>query len=163
MAQPTPVGRAALRIAAASALLTVCSAGVWVVAAGQSSTPVPRAADGWRVILTLSGGFAGVDRRLDVSSTGELSAADRGRGASVSRLATAPELAEIGMLAASVKPPASSRRPTNCRDCFEYALEIERGGERFATKFDDTNLPASGFAPLVNALTTLLNRALPPN
>jgi hypothetical protein len=135
---------------------------MWVTAA-KSATPLPRAAAGWRVILTLSGGFAGVDRSLDVASTGELSAADRGRGASISRRATAPELAEIGPLVEAVKPMTESRRSTTCRDCFEYALQIERDGERFTARLDDTNLAGSGFAPLVKTLTALLNRALPPN
>ena len=159
--------RTLLRTVAGFALSAVCCTGTFPAAAQRGNesrqSPPAAAADLWRVTLVLSGGFDGVDRTVEIASSGELSAVDRKRGTRMSRQATASELIQIKSLLDAVTSRASPRPGTRCRDCLAYALEIERKGERSTTVVDDTNLAGSGFESLVNALTALLNGALAKN
>ena len=115
----------------------------------------------WTVDFHLSGGLAGVDRLLTISSSGDLSTEDRRQPARVTAKATTAQLDQIAPLVLRSKAiPESRRGDSPCRDCLSYSLAIQIGGERFAARLDDTTLPGSGFEELARALSALLNRTL---
>jgi hypothetical protein len=139
--------------AAAFFIVVACAA-----SQGPSSGGIPTD-DRWRIVFQLSGGIAGLDRQLEVTSTGELVAQDRRRGTRVAAQTTANELAQIASLVAAAKSVDPGRQ-TACRDCLLYDIEIDARGRSFVFHLDDLSLPNSGVEPLVKALMNLLDRAL---
>jgi len=65
--------------AAIAGLTILFAQSVFATSAGPS---MQGTADSWHVSLHVSGGFAGVDRELELASTGALTARDRKRGTS---------------------------------------------------------------------------------
>jgi len=115
----------------------------------------------WKVDLQLSGGFAGLDRALTLSSNGELTVEDRNQRSRVAKQATAQELDQIATLVAKIKSlPAIPRGDSRCRDCLSYNISVDVDGERFSALLDDMTLPGSGLEELARALSALLNRTL---
>ena len=146
---------------AAIAILTVgcfANAGQAAPAAHAGRQAAPGAQD-WTITFHLSGGFLGVMRTLHVSSTGDLSAEDAKRPGPVTARATPEELTQCASFVANGKP-AGPVRPSVCRDCLEYAVEIDAKGRRSSFNVDDTTLKGSEVEPLVKLLTTMLNRLL---
>jgi hypothetical protein len=113
----------------------------------------------WRLTFQISGGFAGVDRRLELTDTGAVTATDGRRVSRATTTATAKELADIK----SFLPDLKSVRATfdkNCRDCFEYRLDVQMNGSTVTLRFDETAMDNRRVETIVNALTALLDRAL---
>jgi hypothetical protein len=115
-------------------------------------------AEPWRLEIHLSGGFAGLDRQLDLSSTGELTASDRRRDAHVTARVAAGDIAQINSLI-PVAAVASANR-TGCADCLLYDLTLHAHGQSVVVHLDDITLGRSGVEPLIRSLLTLLDRAL---
>ena len=113
----------------------------------------------WQLTLQLTGGFAGVDRQLEVASTGELKVTDRRRGTHVVTQASPSELAQIASMVADLKSVDAVRRST-CRDCVQYDLNIRLSGRSLVFNINDESLAGTPVEPLVNLLTRALNREL---
>jgi hypothetical protein len=112
----------------------------------------------WEVTLTISGGFAGVDRTVAASSDGALRVADRRRASDTTRPLTAGELQQtVGVLArlSADTTAAIDRRNPRCRDCFLYQIVYTRDGTRRQATLDSTTLASSPYAALVELLTGL--------
>jgi hypothetical protein len=152
----------ARRLTCATAMAILATCGVVETAppamppAAQSAQPPT--ADSWQLSFQLSGGFAGVDRRLELASTGDLRARDRRRGTDVAARTPPDDVARIAALLAELKS-IDSRGAGRCRDCLEYDLEIQRSGQSLVFHLQDTTLGSSGIAPLVKILTGLLDDA----
>jgi len=99
-----------------------------------------------------------MDRRLELASTGVLTARDRRRGTDLSARAPSDDVARIAALLAGLKS-IDSRGGGTCRDCLEYDIEILTGGRSRVFHLQDTTLGNSGIEPLVNILTRLLDDA----
>ena len=108
--------------------------------------------------IHLSGGFAGLNRELQLSSTGELSATDRRRDTHVTARVSADEISKIGSLIPVA--PASPSRKTGCADCFLYDLTLHVRGRSVVVRTDDVSLGGSDIEPLVRNLVALLDRAM---
>jgi hypothetical protein len=113
----------------------------------------------WNLTFHVTGGFAGLDRKLELASSGELTAMDRKRAMCVAAVAPASEVARIASLIADL-PSVDSDRRNDCRDCLQYDVEIHVQGRSLVSRLNDMSLAASGLDPLVTALTALLNRVL---
>ncbi len=143
-------------------LLTACSA--------QSATPpsVPSATatrerqelGQWRIRLSISGGFAGLRRSAELSSTGELTVTDQKRNKKVTVQVPQAEMERISSWVLQARPTQPQPRLSNCRDCFEYELTILRDGEILSFWFNDVTLEDAELAPLVNTLARLQEQAL---
>ncbi len=145
----------------AGGLLTACS----IPQLSPTVTPVPSktatiAAENWQIQLRVSGGFAGIRRVLDVASTGQLTAVDEKTSRQISAQVPAKELSEINALLKTIQSYQLPSRPPPCPDCFNYALNVRLDGKPISVEFNDQNLSASGWAPLVGLLSDLLQRAL---
>lgn len=114
----------------------------------------------WQLTFHLSGGFAGFNRTLTISSSGEIAAEDHGRGVKVAGQATAKDLALVNSSVAAIKAASAVRRNNKCRDCLIYEFVLEDDGARFSANVDDTTLPDSGLGDVTAVLSTLLNRTL---
>jgi hypothetical protein len=115
--------------------------------------------DVWQLTLQLTGGFAGIDRQLELASTGELKVTDRRRGTQVITQASASELAQIASMVADLKSVDPVRGST-CRDCIQYDLRIRLSGRSLLFSINDVSLVGTPVEPLVNVLTGALNREL---
>ena len=115
--------------------------------------------DDWQLTLQLTGGFAGIDRQLELSSTGELKVTDRRRGTQVITQASATELAQIASMVADLKSVDAVREST-CRDCVQYDLRIRLSGRSLLFNINDVSLVGTPVEPLAKVLTGVLNREL---
>lgn len=123
----------------------------------MTTTPTVR----WQLTFSMSGGFAGIDRRLELSDGGELTVVDQNTGQRVTTLLPESTMAEIRSWILRVKnTPAKTPLSARCRDCFEYRLEIRRENERVFFRLDDTTLAEAEIAPLVEILARLQTQAL---
>lgn len=127
----------------------------------QVQPPQPVAsANPWRVELTLSGGLAGVERVLELSSTGHLNIIDKRISRQVTTQLPNEELVKIFALlvdTSHLQPPGT---PPACRDCFQYDLDVRMDGQQFSFRVNDLNMAQAGLSPLVKALKALQDRAL---
>lgn len=118
----------------------------------------PSTGSNWALTFVMSGGIAGFDRQLELSSTGAATATDRRR--QLTRTAQVPddELMSIGSLVATTG--SLDVRSRGCRDCFEYELDLQADGTHVIVRANDMGLTGTAAAPLVSALSRLLNRVL---
>ncbi|HSB90001.1 MAG TPA: hypothetical protein VLD63_08265 [Anaerolineales bacterium] len=114
----------------------------------------------WNLELHLSGGFAGVERRLELDQSGAYEARDERSGRSAEGLVPADVLDEIlGELPSLCSAPPQARPPT-CADCFLYLLQGTINGTRIEMVFNDLNLAEHPAGALVGTLAGFLTRAL---
>jgi hypothetical protein len=141
-----------------------------VVIAGWILTGVSCAASGpaaaqptndqtWSVTFRMSGGLAGLDRGLEVSSSGAATATDRIRRQRETGQAPRDDLTALGRLVAAATSTEAAR-PDSCRDCFEYDIDITSPGRQVTVHVNDVSLSSSDAAPLVNLLRWLQDRLL---
>jgi hypothetical protein len=118
----------------------------------------------WHIRFTQSGGFAGMQREMEVTSAGEVTARDLRRKHEVKGRVDDAELARLRTLLTEAPPgsAAASGPGSRCRDCVEYGVDATIDGRQVAARMVDMQLDASGFAPLVNALVDILTRTLAP-
>lgn len=150
------------RIVGLTLLVACCSSATRTppVRSANESSNFPQATT-WKIDFQLSGGFAGLDRTLTVSSNGQLSAEDRRPGTRVTAQATQAELADLSRLVTAVKSLGEIRRSdSRCRDCLSYNIVVEIDGQRVAALLDDTTVPGSGLEELTRVLSALVNRVL---
>jgi hypothetical protein len=114
------------------------------------------------VELTVSGGFAGIEHKLEVDSSGAYEAEDLQSGAKVEGTLSAATTAQVEQGLSGICQAQASGRPPACADCFQYSLEVSVGGVTYQAVFNDLSLPESPVAPLVGTLTQILNEALGP-
>jgi hypothetical protein len=128
--------------------------------AGVGASPSNRVSQqAWRLTFHLSGGFAGLDRGLDLTSTGEASATDNRRKRQVSGPALPDELQTIDRLVTSAVS-TDTRNPPQCRDCFTYLIELQTSQGLVRMRIGDPALADSNVTLLIRALTNVQNRLL---
>lgn len=115
----------------------------------------------WHLTLRQSGGIAGIDQELRLTSAGDVRATDRrGQRQKAERLPP-DELSRIAALVGRAPAPDSRvPRLSSCRDCFQYDLEIESGSVPRSFHLDEMSLTGSQLEPLVSDLSRLLTRTL---
>jgi hypothetical protein len=144
-----------LSSAAMAALIVACavsptrSHGTGQIVPGQS----------WNLLLHISGGLAGFNRELRVSSTGDVTAIDRRRQVTAARRLSASELTQLDSLVAKLSANQSTTN-ARCRDCLRYHVEIRTSVSTITADLDDTTIVETVFEPLVKAATTLLTEVL---
>lgn len=124
-----------------------------------SNTPI-EPGENWTIKLSISGGFAGLQRVVEISNSGQLTVTDQKSNRQVTIQVPNDELANIEVILAETKPPQSPSRPPTCQDCFQYELDVQMEGKDYTVLLNDINLPDSGVDKLINALVDLQERAL---
>ncbi len=122
--------------------------------------PVPSPAPIWSVVLSQSGGFAGVNLAVRVDGIGIIMAEDKRRGIVVTKPLADTDLRQLERLLAATSLSDAGRAPSGCADCFLYELEITRLGKTTRWRGDDTTLDSSGADELIRFLQELRDGAV---
>lgn len=87
-----------------------------------------RSIEYWRVEIAISGGLAGVRRRMTLDSNGQLKVSDQKRNLSITKQAPDSLVVEVGQLIKKGAPDRAGNskrnRLTGCLDCFEYRIIV---------------------------------------
>jgi hypothetical protein len=139
------------------ALLSACG-----LARPGSATPqsLPSPAGNWTVELTQSGGFAGVQLNLEVTSAGQLTATDERSGRTVTQTLSAETMVELRRLIAQAGVSGAGGNPSACADCFVYDLMLKSDSGTIQMRADDVTLGDSKAQALISYLRTLRDSAL---
>jgi hypothetical protein len=135
------------------ALLTACSP-------RAEALPLPSPGSDWTLKLVQTGGFAGVNLGVEVTSQGQLTASDGRTHRTVTQPLAPDALARLGQLYAASRLAQPGTPTRSCADCFNYELEARSGAAALHVQLDDTNLASSGFAELIGYLRELRDTAL---
>jgi hypothetical protein len=128
--------------------------------AGGDSTPAATSsptASGVIVSLARTGGFAGVEDRVEIAADGSWSATDRagarrtGQLSSQDRASLAALAADPGLAAESAEP-SGTRGPTRCADAFAYVVTAR------AARVSFVDCPADGGQPRIAASIVAIAR-----
>ncbi len=122
--------------------------------------PLPSPSSTWDVSLTQSGGFAGVQLKVEVSSDGRLTAENLRSGSTATRQLDAATLGKLSGLVSAIPASTPQLPASKCADCFLYDLQITSGARTIHIQADDTTLAASGADQLIGLLRELRDTAL---
>jgi len=114
----------------------------------------------WQVELSITGGFAGVQKRIKISSTGEVSISDENNNLQAQEQLSKEEIDKLSKLVNEIKGLPVMSNPPTCADCFQYDLNVNVDGTQIQATVNDLNLQTSGIAPLVNELVNMLTNAV---
>ena len=120
----------------------------------------PVGAGDWTITLRQTGGFAGVNKTVQVSSDGRLSAADKRSGHNVVGQLPPASMAELSPLYARALSPAPTPQGSACADCFVYDVDIASQDASARIHLDDTTLADSPAEPLILYLIKARDTAL---
>ena len=126
----------------------------------SSTESKPDMPDIWNVRLGISGGIAGIQKDLELVSTGQLIVIDQKKNRRVEGIVPAEELESISELVRVVVHIQPLGQPPACPDCFQYQLDVQMDEQHVSFQVNDLNLVESGLDPLISALTALQERAL---
>jgi len=100
----------------------------------------------------------GLERSIQVNSTGVYSATDLRTKQTVNGMLTADRLKKFKAYISSLNYSPNNKIPgAACADCFIYDLEIHRNGKGITIQLSDIDLPDSGLEPLVSELRQILD------
>lgn len=155
--------RAAGRLVVTPLLLLAACAGGAGGQAGGGSSPTPASspvAAGVAVSLARTGGFAGVDDRVEVAADGTWSATDRTGGRRTGQLSGADRAALTALaadpsLATEAAGSSGTSGSTRCTDMFSYVVTVR------AARVSFVDCPADGGPPRIAAgIVAIVRRAV---
>jgi hypothetical protein len=114
----------------------------------------------WSAKLTQTGGLIGVDLEVQVTSGGALTAINRGTGRTASTQLRESQVAELGRLLPAALSSDYAESPSNCADCFVYALALTSGDQSRTIRLDDVLIAGTAAEPLIAYLARLRDDAL---
>jgi hypothetical protein len=125
-----------------------------------AASRISQSVDGeWSLTFTVSGGIAGLNRTLQLESSGAATAIDRQRSLHVRRQIARDDVSEIERFATAAASFDKSGDDV-CRDCLTYAIDLRVSGRSVRIRATDITLSDSKAAPLVRALTRMQQRLL---
>ena len=126
-----------------------------------TATIEPKTSKGWQIKFTMSGGFAGLRRSIELFNSGQMIATDQKTNKQINVQVPEAEMEKISFWVIHAQPALPVPRRSNCKDCFEYEMTIYReGGEILSFWFNDITLEKNELAPLINTLAHLQEKAL---
>jgi hypothetical protein len=162
IARPSGSQTGALLVAMAVSITVyvAAAAGLAGCAVGSAQQPptAPSQRANWSLTFHLTGGFAGYDRQMDLASSGAATFADRRRNVTRAAQISADDLKTISTLLASAH--TTDVRTPGCADCFDYIVDIQGASGPITIRANDAGMSGSDAAPLINALSQLLNKHL---
>lgn len=114
----------------------------------------------WTAKLTQSGGFVGVRLTVEISSDGQLVAADQRSGRSASQTLLPATMAELRRLITETPIPRTGTPAPSYLDCFIYEFELSSEAGTTQIHADDTTIGNSGAEALILFLSSLRDAAL---
>jgi hypothetical protein len=122
--------------------------------------PLPSPSDNWDVKLTQSGGIAGVQLTVEVSSEGQLKAEDQRAHQSVNQKLPAETIRVLKGLVSNNLVSNGPNPQSACADCFIYDVDILSDGKNIHIHVDDVTIADSGARELIKTLIKLRDDAL---
>lgn len=127
----------------------------------SSSQPLPSPVQEWSAVLTQTGGFAGVDLTVEVTSDGQLTARDQRTGKDVTEKLSPQTMSKLSQLIPTAGASAGDQMTqSGCADCFIYELQVQTNGRISYVRVDDTTLQNTDVADLIALLKNLRDSAL---
>jgi hypothetical protein len=120
-----------------------------------ASTESCAAPEVWQVSLEWSGGLVGVQRSLEVSSSGQVVARDLTETTERSTTLNPGDIAVLTELLVDACPIAGTPRPPSCADCYEYAWSVDLDGRPVRGVENDVSLRASRLGPWIEGLVSI--------
>jgi hypothetical protein len=114
----------------------------------------------WQIELSLTGGLAGVQRRLLLDDSGRYLAEDLRQERRAEGEATAEFMQKIRQQLPLVCAETGAPRLPACADCFIYSLHVRLDGTEFRAEFNDVSLGESPMAELVGPLAQWLTEVV---
>jgi hypothetical protein len=109
----------------------------------------------WQVSLEWSGGLVGVQRSLEVSSSGQVVARDLLEGTETSATLSPEDIAVLTDLLNDACPSAGAARPPACADCYQYVYTLDTDGRPARGVENDVSLRDSRLGPWIGALLSI--------
>jgi hypothetical protein len=125
--------------------------------------PLASPSNNWNVTLTQSGGIAGVQLTVDISSDGQLKAEDQRSQRSASKILPSQTIALLRGLVFNAIASYGSVPLSACADCFIYNLEIQSDDKDIKIQVDDSTINVSTAQGLITTLIKIRDEALNPN
>ena len=125
-----------------------------------ASTPSSAGPIAWNIELTQTGGLAGVDLSVQITSGGQLVAANRRSGHTSTSRVSEDQIGELGRLYAAAASAQYADHPSACADCFGYELTLTSGQQSRTIRLDDVSMAGTAAEPLIAYLTGLRDAAL---
>ena len=152
---------ALLSASALAAALLICACGPGVTAGAQ-----PAGAQSWEVSFELSGGFAGMMKRVMISHDGRLVAENLKRRTRVEKRMAPDQLRDLDRMIGQARSEPATPAGTlgrRCADCIQYRLTVSGAGDRpTLSESGTTEGRRPGDPDLVGFLIAVLNEAVPP-
>lgn len=125
--------------------------------------PLPSPSSNWTVKLNQSGGIAGVQLSIEISSNGQLRAEDQRSHRIVTQTLPPQTITKIHQLIANTSVSVTGVPQSGCADCFIYDLEIQTEESDYHINVDDVTMKNSNAADLIASLSKLRDGALAAN
>ena len=125
--------------------------------------PLPSPSSNWIVKLNQSGGIAGVQLNIEISSDGQLRAEDQRSNRIVTQTLPPQTLTKIHQLMGTTSVSMTGVPQSGCADCFIYDLEIQTEESNYHINVDDVTMKNSSAAELITLLSKLRDGALAAN
>lgn len=138
-------------------LAAACTTAEVGVAAASSTT------DTWSVRLSISGGFAGVRRQIEVDYSGRLLVQDQKLKKKVAGSLDSSELEKLAVLVRSAAAkPASTGKPrhADCFDCYRYTMILKTGDKETKSQINGLQDLDAGKNQLVQHLLSIMRQRL---
>jgi hypothetical protein len=158
IARPSGSQTAALLVAIAVSVAAAAGLAGCAVGSAQQPPTAPSQPANWSLTFHLTGGFAGFDRQLDLASSGAATFADRRRNVTRAAQISADDLNTVNALVAGAH--STDVRAPGCADCFDYTVDVRGASGLITIRANDAGMSGSDAAPLVTALSQLLNKHL---
>ena len=105
----------------------------------------------WELDFVVSGGIAGINRSLTISSDGHLVTQDLRKNEKSESTLAQSEIANITELLTQACPFTAKRSLGSCADCFNYTLDVFTNGTKYSLQANELSIPDNA-APLVELL-----------
>ncbi len=125
--------------------------------------PLPSPSSKWTVKLNQSGGIAGIQLSVEISSDGQLKAEDQRSHRIVTQSLPPQTITKIHQLLSNTSVSATGVPQSGCADCFIYDLEIQTEESDYHINVDDVTMKNSNATGLITLLTKLRDGALAAN
>lgn len=122
--------------------------------------PLPSPSSTWTLQLSQSGGIAGVQLALEITSAGQLTATDNRSGRTATETLPPSSLSKLRSLIDATTISQASVGHSSCADCFVYLLTFRSDAGTQTMQVDDVSLAASGAQELITFLRSLRDSAL---
>lgn len=117
----------------------------------------------WMIEYSISGGFAGINRQLALSSSGLMTVTNEKIKKHIEYKASPEQLTEITNILEQLDFSANDKSPSilsKCADCFRYSLSIKKDDKKGGVVLDDISLQGSKYIQLIRLLSSLMDEAL---